>query len=79
MPTRLDGLRAETTLRGRAISIQYRVGARGCGVQSVALNGQVLGFERQANPHRGGAALVAWKAVLGLLNEGGNQLQIAIG
>jgi cellobiose phosphorylase len=79
MPSRLDGLRAETTLRGRAISIQYRVGARGCGVQSVVLNGQALRFERQLNPHRDGAALVGWKSVLGLLGDAGNQLQIGIG
>ena len=79
MPSRLDGLRADTTLRGRAIAIDYRIGARGCGVQNVTLNGQTLRFERQANPHRDGAALIAWKSVLELLGDGGNQLQIAIG
>jgi CRISPR-associated protein Csx3 len=78
MPSRLDGLRADTTLRGRPVSIEYRIGARGCGVQSVVLNGQALRFERQANPHRDGAALIAWKSVLDLLADAGNQLQIAI-
>ena len=79
MPSRLDGLRADTTLRGRPLSIQYHIGARGCGVESVVLNGQALRFERQANPHRHGAALVAWESVLALLGDAGNQLQIAIG
>jgi cellobiose phosphorylase len=76
---RLDGLRADTTLRERTVAIHYRIGARGCGVQHVALNGQTLRFVRQSNPHREGAALIAWSAVLKLLTNGDNQLQIEIG
>ena len=79
MPSRLDGLRARTRLRGRPVSVEYRVGARGCGVQTVVLNGQSLCFQRQGNPHREGAVLVAWESVLGLLVDTGNQLQIGIG
>jgi CRISPR-associated protein Csx3 len=78
MPSGLDGLQAHTMLRGRAIAIQYRIGARGCGVRSVALNGQRLQFERQANPHRDGAALIAWDVIVGLLTNTDNQLRIEI-
>jgi cellobiose phosphorylase len=58
IPDTLDGLRVRTSLLGRAVEVSYRIGAAGCGVSRLQLNGQPLHFERDANPHRTGAALV---------------------
>jgi cellobiose phosphorylase len=79
MPSGLDGLRADTSIRGHPTSIHYRVGARGCGVRNIILNGETLRFERQANPHRDGVVLAPWESVLGLLRKTDNQLRIEIG
>lgn len=59
MPASLDGLVAQATLRGTALEVRYRVGPRGCGVQQLVLNGQVLAFTRLPNRYRLGAASVA--------------------
>ena len=79
LPAALDGLRMETTLRGRPVSIHYRVGAHGCGVSAVVLNGRSLAFEREPNPHRTGAALLALQPLLASLERGANRLQIDLG
>jgi 1,2-beta-oligoglucan phosphorylase len=64
IPPALDGMRVELTLRGRSVQIKYHVGKAGCGVTEVSLNGQVLSFTTEANPHRRGAALVDLQSVL---------------
>jgi cellobiose phosphorylase len=79
IPTALDGLRIETTLRGRPIEVRYRIGSAGCGVVEVSLNDRPLSFTLEANPHRRGAALVALPSVLDQLKTQQNVLAIRIG
>jgi 1,2-beta-oligoglucan phosphorylase len=79
IPAALDGLRVDTTLRGRAIEIHYRVAASGCGVNEIALNGIGLPFAREANPHRRGAARVTMALVLAQLSVDRNTLRIDLG
>jgi cellobiose phosphorylase len=82
MPAALDGLRAQISLCGRPAEVRYRVGAAGCGVRAVALNGAALAFTRDPNPHRPGAALIARAALQGRLLDGPaalNTLEIQLG
>jgi cellobiose phosphorylase len=79
MPAALDGLRVQTAVAGRSVEVHYRIGAAGCGVRSVELNGQALEFTRVSNPHRLGAAQVAMSAFNAALKEEQNSLQITIG
>jgi cellobiose phosphorylase len=79
IPGALDGLRVETTLRGHAVEVQYRIGPSGCGVKEIVLNGVGLAFSRRANPHRLGAAQVPMTAVLERLTSGRNVLGITLG
>ncbi len=79
IPTALDGLRVETTLRGQPLEVRYRIGSAGCGVVEVSLNDKPLSFTLEANPHRRGAALVALPAVLEQLRAQQNVLSIRIG
>jgi cellobiose phosphorylase len=79
VPPALDGLRFETTLYGRPLELQYRVGARGCGVQTLLLNGRALAFTQDPNPHRPGAARVPRAALNERLVAAGNVLEIGIG
>ncbi|MDB6046699.1 MAG: uncharacterized protein JWM63_5250 [Gammaproteobacteria bacterium] len=75
----LDGLCVETTLLGRPIEVRYRIGANGCGVNEIVLNGQALVFASDKNPHRRGAALVPTATVVERLAAEGNFLRIDIG
>jgi CRISPR-associated protein Csx3 len=79
IPAALDGLRVATTLRGRPLEVHYQIGNPGCGVTAISLNGQPLSFTSEANPHRHGAALVAWPAVLRHLHPERNILAIHLG
>ncbi len=79
IPPALDGLRVATTLRGRPLEVHYQIGAPGCGVTVVTLNGQPLPFTSEPNPHRRGAALLAWQAVLQHLRPDQNVLTIRLG
>jgi cellobiose phosphorylase len=79
IPPALNGLRVETTLRGRPIQVRYEVGKSGCGVTEVSLNGQTLSFTAEANPHRRGAALVDLPAVLKQLQPQQNVLTVHVG
>src|SRR5262249_41232090 len=79
IPSALDGLSVATTLLGRAIDVSYSVGAKGCGVSSIRLNGRKLDFEREHNPYREGAACVALGAVTDALQAKKNKLQITVG
>ena len=75
----LDGLQVRTSLLGRPVEVHYRIGSRGCGVNSATLNGQTLTFTRAANPHRPGAAVVSRPEVQRLLDPGRNVLKIDLG
>jgi cellobiose phosphorylase len=79
MPAALDGLRVQTRLGGQTIELRYRIGAAGCGVRSVELNGKTLTFDRGPNPHRPGAANIARDAFNAALTGDQNSLQITIG
>jgi cellobiose phosphorylase len=79
MPGALDGMRVVTSVRLHPLEVTYRVGASGCGVNDIVLNGQRLPFTREANPHRRGAARVAAAAVLERLTSGRNTLAIDLG
>jgi 1,2-beta-oligoglucan phosphorylase len=79
IPPALDGLRVETTLRGRPLEVRYKIGSAGCGVVEVGLNDRPLSFTLEANPHRRGAALVALPAVLEQLKPQRNVLTLRIG
>ncbi len=79
IPPALDGLRFDTTLYGRPLELRYRVGARGCGVQTLLLNGRSLAFTRDPNPHRPGAARVSAAELNAQLDTAGNVFEIGIG
>ena len=64
---------------GRPIDVSYSVGARGCGVTAIKLNGRKLAFEREHNPYREGAARVPIKAVTDALQAKKNRLEINVG
>ena len=78
IPTELDGMRVQTALLGRPIEVQYRSRGRGCGVTSIAVNGEALPYATRANPHRRGAALVANSALIPKLSAQGNVLAIEL-
>jgi 1,2-beta-oligoglucan phosphorylase len=79
MPAALDGMQVMTSVRGHPLEVTYRVGASGCGVSAIVLNGQKLAFAREANPHRPGAARVAAATVLERLSRTRNTLAIDLG
>ena len=68
-----------TSLRGRPLEVTYRVGAAGCGVNAIVLNGEKLPFTREANPHRRGAARLPAGSVLDRLGRTRNALAIDLG
>jgi cellobiose phosphorylase len=79
MPAALDGLQVQTLLLEHPIDVSYRIGAAGCGVTRIELNGLPLSFEREPNPHRPGAALVAMAALRDRLGGERNALAIEFG
>jgi 1,2-beta-oligoglucan phosphorylase len=63
----LSGLRAELSVLGQRVRVEYHVDRRGYAPQSVVLNGRPLGFSRVDNPYRAGGAAIpleAWAAQL---------------
>jgi cellobiose phosphorylase len=78
MPSGLDGLRVHTRLGSHPLEVRYRVGAAGCGVRRIELNGAAIAFVQRANLHRPGAAEVARSALGAALKDGQNLLQITI-
>jgi 1,2-beta-oligoglucan phosphorylase len=79
IPAALDGLQVQTTLFDRPIEVRYRIRGAGCGVTAVVLNDKPLPFERRANPHRHGAAVVASAAIVEQLTPEKNALSIEVG
>lgn len=79
IPSALDGLRVETTLRGRALEVRYRIGRSGSGVEEIRLNEQPLALTYETNPHRRGAALISMSTLLQQLRGERNVLTIRIG
>jgi cellobiose phosphorylase len=82
MPAALDGIQVTMSLRGNPLEVTYRIGAAGCGVNGVVLNGQPLPLPpsaREANPHRPGAVRVRMATVLERLRRSGNTLAIDLG
>jgi cellobiose phosphorylase len=79
IPAALDRLSVTSTLLGKPIEVSYAVGAKGCGVSQIELNGRTLKFEREHNPYREGAARVAIEAVRETLQAKKNRLEIAVG
>jgi 1,2-beta-oligoglucan phosphorylase len=78
IPGSLDGLTVDAELAGRPVGVRYRIGARGCGVSDLRLNGQRLAFQRDSNPHRPGAVRVPVAAVQPLLTGTRDCLEIWI-
>jgi cellobiose phosphorylase len=78
IPSALDGLKVTTTLLGKPIEVSYAIGAKGCGVSKIELNGRALAFEREHNAYRDGAARVPIKAVTDALQAKKNTLEIAL-
>ena len=79
MPRDLDGVCAEIALYERPVSLEFRIGPRGCGVVRIEVNARPIDFELEPNPHRRGAARVAKAALLARLAPGRNVLAIEIG
>jgi 1,2-beta-oligoglucan phosphorylase len=78
IPAALDGLKVATTLLGKPVEVSYSVGARGCGVSKIELNGRTLTFEREHNPYREGAARLHRESVQDALKSQ-NKLSITVG
>jgi cellobiose phosphorylase len=78
IPSALDGLKVTTTLLGKPLEVSYAIGAKGCGVSKIELNGRALPFERERNPYREGAARVPIKAVTDALQGKKNSLRIVL-
>jgi len=79
MPLALDGLRLRWALGGRPLTLEYRVGPRGCGPQRLRLDGTELPFEREPNPYRTGAAAVPRAALEAALQGEDHTLVIELG
>ncbi|MEO7774162.1 MAG: hypothetical protein ABIT36_07745, partial [Steroidobacteraceae bacterium] len=79
IPSDLDGVRVRIKLVNREFEVHYVIGALGCGVQQVRMNGVTLEFARESNVHRTGAALVPMPAVIELLQARDNRLRVTLG
>ena len=79
MPAALDGLEVTLSLAGRQVDVLYRIDTRGCGPTQITLNGSPIGFNREKNPYRPGAARIAMDALAESFAEGANRLTVWIG
>ena len=79
MPAALDGVKIATSLLGRTIEIEYRIGKAGCGVSALTLNDETLAFTSAPNPHRRGAARVPKTSVADHLKRQRNVLRVSLG
>jgi len=80
LPPALDGLRVAVALLGQPYEITYRVGAAGCGVTALQLDGASLPYTEEAHPYRRGAARVALAALAeGAQGVRARRLEIDVG
>lgn len=80
LPRSLDGLAIDVTLADRPVRVVYAIaGERGAGPVALTLNGAEVPFEREPNPYRPGAALVAMATLGAHLRPDGNELVIRLG
>jgi hypothetical protein len=79
IPAQLDRLKVSTTLFDHVVTLSYSVGTRGCGVESLVINGERLSFERAHNAYRTGAARFSKSELRARLREGTNSLEISLG
>ncbi len=76
----LDGLEATVPISGRSVALTFRVGPRGVGPLSVALNGVMLQTSPLSNPYRpAGVAVDMARVEAGLVTSGRNLLEIEVG
>ncbi len=76
IPRALDGLTVALEVAGRPLKVTYAITARGSGPQRLVLNGDDLPFEREPNPYRPGAAVLAMAALRERLHADGNELVV---
>jgi 1,2-beta-oligoglucan phosphorylase len=79
MPAELDGLQVQTRLLDRPLTLHYRVGSAGCGVNAVTLNDHSLPFTSSPNRYRRGGARITWAQVRERLDGQHNVLRVDIG
>jgi cellobiose phosphorylase len=79
LPPALDGLRVETTLWRQPVVVEYQVRGSGCGVTAVEAGAAPVAFEREANPHRVGAARLPRAELLARLSAGDGMLRVHVG
>jgi hypothetical protein len=72
-------LQVQTRLLDRPLTLHYRVGSAGCGVNSVTLNDHSLPFASSNNRYRRGGAVVDWERLRERLDNRHNALRIDIG
>ena len=63
---------------GCPVEVTYRIEAKGCGVVRLELNGTPLGFTREGNPYRTGAARIAKNEFADLLTSTANRLCVQL-
>ncbi len=79
VPPELDGMCVKTALLGRPVEVRYSVRRHGCGVESIAVNGESMPYAARPNPHRRGAALIPASELLRRLSAEQNVLAIDLG
>jgi cellobiose phosphorylase len=65
----LSGLRAELTVLGRRVEVEYHVDRHGHAPQAVILDGRRLTFDRLDNPYRAGGAAIPLEEVAAQLRR----------
>jgi len=76
LPAGLDGLTATVPLAGGLLRLRYHVGARGHGVDRLALAGRELPAERTPNPYRTGGLVVDLAELAPALRPDGPELEV---
>jgi len=75
----LDGLQARVPVDGIPLNLTFRVGDRGVGPTSVALNGVVLQSDPLSNPYRPAGVAIDMASVRAAMNASGqNHLEIQV-
>lgn len=76
IPSSLNGLKVSVRIGKALVKVTYQIGARGCGVSSVDMNGEKIDFIRENNPYRSGAIRIPLESLTAKLS--GNQSQLVI-